>query len=98
MDKVNYFHVYIKTDCGFCRKAIDLLDKKKEEFVVTVLDKSKEYELLIKEECSWQTVPIVIYCEVEDREEPKKDVKLIGGFTELEQYFNQKKTTGVLSD
>lgn len=88
MAKKSYYHVYIRTTCSFCRDAIDLLEKRKEKYVVTVMDKCPEYGDLIKEETSWQTVPVVLYCEVEESgDEPKKDVKLIGGFTDLEKYF-----------
>jgi len=72
-----YFHLYIKVDCGFCKDAIDLLERESKEFVITVLDKCPPFEEGIKSELGSKTVPIILKCVV-----PGKPV-LVGGYTEL---------------
>tara|TARA_Y100000310_G_scaffold344717_1_gene459005 strand:+ start:2328 stop:2585 length:258 start_codon:yes stop_codon:yes gene_type:complete len=72
-----YFHLYIKVDCGFCKDAIDLLERENKEFVITVLDKCSSFEEGIKRELGFRTVPIILKCTVPGTP------ALIGGYTEL---------------
>ena len=44
-----YYHIYCKTDCPYCKEAIDFLDENKEEFVVTIMDKCSQFERVVKE-------------------------------------------------
>jgi len=82
---MSYYHLYIKTSCGFCKKAIDLLMEKGEEFAITVLDHSEILEKYVKEDFSHNTVPIVLLANVEEDVEDE----FIGGYTELEESFNE---------
>lgn len=80
-----YLHVYIKVDCPFCKEAIDLLEEKGEEFVVTVMDKCEKFLDGIKQQVNQTTVPIIIECRLDGK------TQLIGGFTELKSYLLKEK-------
>lgn len=74
---MKYFHLYIKTDCPFCKNAVDLLEKREKGFIVTVLDKAMpELVDAIKTTYKHQTVPVVV--EVDGNQ-----CRLVGGYTEL---------------
>ena len=95
-----YYHLYVKTYCGFCKKACELLTKEKKEYIVTVLDQSPLMDRATKKKYKQETVPIVLEVKTdtmevleEGEEKPQLDViriadaTLIGGFTELEEYL-----------
>lgn len=87
---MKYFHVYAKVDCGFCRKAVNLLKEEKQDFVLTILGESPEFEKATKQTFNWQTVPIVL-------EIDNQNGTLIGGFTELDNYIRHLKKEDRLS-
>jgi glutaredoxin len=82
---MSYYHLYIKTDCGFCKKAIDLLIQKEKEFAITTLDHSATLEEYIKSAFSHGTVPIVLLSNTKEDAEDE----FIGGYTELEESFDE---------
>ncbi len=79
-----YYKVYIKSGCPFCDKALKLLDKKKQEYVVNIMDSNEELLAEVKETWSWETVPIII--EISDR----RGFNFIGGYTDLCEYLGGK--------
>jgi glutaredoxin len=81
----NFFHLFIKVDCPYCKDAIDLLESKNSQYVVTVLDKSENYFQMVKNQFGHQTVPVVLECD------NKGKMDLVGGYTELEQLLTKKK-------
>jgi len=82
---IEYFHLYVKVDCPFCKEAIDILEKEKREFVVTVLDHCKMFEDGIKNELKFKTVPIVLRCQ------PDGKVQMVGGCSELKVLMKNEK-------
>jgi glutaredoxin len=77
-----FFTVYSKTDCSYCKKAINLLDQKDLLFVVVVMDKNPEFIQKIKEDTNKTTVPIIL------EHLPIGQTRLIGGSDDLENYLN----------
>jgi len=77
-----FFTVYIKTDCPFCKKAIDLLEEKNLRFVVVVMDKNPEFIAKVKQDMKRTTVPIVIEHINSDQ------ARIIGGSDDLDNYLN----------
>lgn len=75
--KYERFEVYVKMDCKFCKKAVDLLSLKGVPFTVTVCDKDPVYLDEMKANFGWPTVPIIV-----GQTSAQKEV--IGGSTELE--------------
>lgn len=82
---MRYFNVFVKTDCPFCRKAVDLLTKNNKKFIVTVMDHCEEFRQKISETTGHQTVPVVL--EILEDGTPT----LIGGSDGLEAYLNSEK-------
>lgn len=80
------YQIYAKTDCDFCKKAVDLLSIKELPFIVTVCDKNPTYLESVKQLYNWPTVPLIIRYE---EEEGKIEEKFIGGFSELEAALNE---------
>ena len=78
---LEYIHVYAKVDCPFCKDAITLLEKRRESFVVTVLDHCSEFEVGIKKELNFPTVPLILKCFQDGK------VQMIGGYAELQSHF-----------
>ena len=74
------YELYIKTDCSYCKKAVEFLSQKELPFVVTVVDKDPEYLERVKKLYTCTTVPIVLECEGEEK-------TLIGGFSDLEEHL-----------
>jgi len=73
------YEIIAKTDCKFCKKAINLLEIKGYPFVVTVVDKNPAFLEEIKTKWNWQTVPVIL------ESDENNQFKLIGGCAELEQ-------------
>ena len=75
---MKYYQTYIKTDCSFCKKALDILEEHDKMVVVTILDRAPE-EVIggLKSELNHETVPIVLEIDTE------RGVRKIGGYTEL---------------
>ena len=89
-----YFILYIKKRCTQCRKAINLLNEKKDPYIVTDLTTNTEIMQEIKEVFRHDTVPIVLYA---DKENTTLD--FIGGYTELHELLeNQEKLPDTAKD
>lgn len=82
---IERYQVFAKTDCPFCKKAVNLLEKQNVKFSVTILDKDLELLDVIKNNYTHKTVPIVIAF-VTDAEH-----MLIGGYSDLERFFKVDK-------
>jgi len=80
-ESIKSYHVYTLVDCPACKRAIKLLQDKKENFAVTVLDNDREQLNLLKEEYCWQTVPIIV-----GKTEEGKEL-FLGGCSDLERKF-----------
>lgn len=80
----NFFHVFVKVDCPYCRMAIDLLENQKTQYIVTVMDNSPGYREMVSKSFGHPTVPIVLDCDNTGK------MQLIGGFTELEEFLNKR--------
>jgi len=76
-----YIHVYVKVDCPYCKDAIDLLEEKEKDYVITVMDKCETFMNGLKAQLNHRTVPVIMECTSDG------NTKLIGGFTELKSYF-----------
>jgi len=69
--------LFIKEECSFCVKAVQLLEEKKLNYKLVVFDSSQEMILQeIKEAHDWATVPMVFY-------RNGSLIKFIGGYTDL---------------
>ncbi len=79
------YKLIIKTDCPFCKNAVELLVKKEIPFVVTVTDKNPSFLQKQKDKWNWTTIPIVL----EENEETEAET-LIGGFAELEDLLRKE--------
>lgn len=77
----NFFTVYSKTDCNYCKKAISLLDERKARFLVVVMDKNPEFIEKVKQDMNMTTVPIIV-------ENLELGARIIGGCDDLEKYLN----------
>jgi len=82
------FHVYAKIDCPFCKRAVGILQNKKEHFSLTILDHAPQVLTSLSEEFSWNTVPIITL--VEKYEDNPSGVKLVGGCEDLERFFKEE--------
>lgn len=80
-EKITSYHIYTLVDCPACKRAIKLLQEKKEKFAVTVLDNHQELLVKLKEEYCWQTVPMIVGKTEEDKE------LFLGGCSDLERRF-----------
>lgn len=80
---MKYYQLYVKTDCPFCKKALDKLEELDKMVVVTVLDRAPE-ELVetIKTQFQHRTVPIVLEADSE------LGLRKIGGCDDLMKELN----------
>jgi len=81
----DFFHLFIKVDCPYCKDAVDLLESKKSQYVITVVDKAENYLQMVKHQFGHQTVPVVLDCDSRGK------MELVGGYTELEERLNKDK-------
>jgi glutaredoxin len=79
------FHVYSKTDCPWCKRAVAVLQREKEHFTVTVLDHAPTVLRDLADEFSWKTVPIVTL--IDDYDNNPVGARLIGGCEDLERFL-----------
>ena len=77
----NYFHVFAKKRCKYCKGALDLLKNKKLDHVITYCDSAPAALDNLKSHCQWKTVPIIFKVMGEDE-------TFIGGFSELKEHFD----------
>ena len=71
--------IYGVTWCGFCKKAMQLLQNHSLEYKFLDLTGDEEYLVEVKQFYSTKTVPVVL--EVA----PSGHIKYIGGFTDLKE-------------
>lgn len=88
-----YFILYTKKRCSYCRKAINLLNEKKEPYIITDLTKNKEIMQEIKEVFRHETVPIVLYADNDNT-----TLDLVGGYTELKELFENQEQVVATED
>ena len=79
---MKYFQIYAWSDCPYCFQAASLLYKHKCQYMISMLDKSRDLLEHFKTKYNWKTVPIIVMKDTETNEET-----FIGGFTDLQQYF-----------
>jgi len=80
-DNIKSYHIYTILNCPACKRAIKLLEDRKENFAVTVLDNDQERLQLLKEEFCWKTVPMIVGKTEEGKE------MFLGGCSDLERRF-----------
>jgi glutaredoxin len=78
---VRYFLVYTKSGCRYCERALELLHREREEYVVHDLGESDTQINEAKELHGWPSMPIVLLRE-------GKENRLIGGYTDLEKFIS----------
>lgn len=71
------FVIYGKSNCRYCDRAKELLSKKEIEFEYNDLNTEEKIEQFKSENPGVRTVPYIL-----------KDGSVIGGYTELVEYFN----------
>lgn len=86
------YKLIIKVDCPFCKKAVDLLTRKKIPFIVVAADKGDHFLQEQKSHYNWPTVPIVVAIDENNNE------TVIGGFTELDERVNRNSGRILLND
>ena len=81
------FKVVFKGDCGFCKKAVEELLKRKHSVeLIDVSDNQPLREAHSLKNNRWPTVPMIsVYNDEKSTEE------FIGGYTDLMKYFDGKK-------
>mgnify|MGYP003654131897 FL=1 len=73
--------LFIKQECPFCVRAVDLLEKQGKEYDVVKFDADQRTLLeQMKTAYQWETVPMVF-------ERQDNDIKFIGGYTDLVEYL-----------
>lgn len=80
-----YFMVLAWDECPFCIKAKALLLERGYEFEYIVLDHAPSLLKNYKSIYDNETVPIIVYHNIEDSYE-----KVIGGYTDLVKYFEEE--------
>jgi glutaredoxin len=83
IDQFNRYFVYGKGACSFCKKAIDLLDEKEKESVFFDFSEDPEAIEDAKSFYDRTTVPIIL-----ENNRSSGRTTLIGGYSELVEYFN----------
>ena len=81
---MKYFKIICWTECPFCIRAKNLLIERGEQFEYCSVDHSRELLNHYKAIYNHNTVPIVII------KENSVDDKLIGGYTELKQFLDER--------
>jgi glutaredoxin 3 len=81
---MKYFKIICWSECPFCIRAKNLLIEKGEQFEYCSVDHSPELLDYYKTIYNHNTVPIVIL------KEGDMDDKLIGGYTELKQFYERR--------
>ena len=81
---MKYFKIICWTECPFCIRAKNLLIETNQQFKYCSVDHSRELLNHYKTIYNHNTVPIVII------KEEGVDDKLIGGYTELKQFLEER--------
>jgi glutaredoxin-related protein len=71
---MNYYRLFVKSNCSFCERAVKHISAKNETFVAMQIKEEKLNK--IKNNYDWPTVPLII--KVNNSEET-----FIGGYSEL---------------
>lgn len=81
---MRHFKIICWTECPYCIRAKNLLIQKGAQFEYCSIDQSSELLAHYKTIYNHNTVPIVII------KENSVDDKLIGGYTELKQFLDER--------
>lgn len=84
---MRYFKIIAREKCPFCVKAKSYLEQKQLAFEYCLVDNSEELLNYYKTSYKHNTVPIVIL------KGGEMDDQLIGGYTELVSFLEQKTST-----
>jgi|TARA_Y100000310_G_scaffold254922_1_gene262134 glutaredoxin len=77
------YHLYVKTSCIFCKKAVELLEKHALLHGQTIMDDNEDLLTEVKDRYNWDTVPLILeLSQVEG-------VRFIGGYTDLCEYLGE---------
>ena len=69
--------LFIKQECPYCVRAVDLLEKQEKDYDVVKFDVDQKLILeQMKVAYQWKTVPMIF-------ERRENDIKFIGGYTDL---------------
>ena len=79
-----HYILWVRSHCPWCTKAVDALSENALSYTVFDLDEKPEILSEVKDNLTWKTVPIIL--EIKENGE----TKLIGGFTDLEQYLKEE--------
>lgn len=83
------FKIVYKSDCGFCRRAVELLIKESRCMkIINVTNNQSLREAYSMKNNDWPTVPMITLHDVKTGEET-----FIGGYTDLVKYLEQEKQT-----
>ena len=85
-----YFIVYTQDGCSFCTKAVGLLKERSEPFITTDLTNCGDLLGEVKTVFQHETIPIVLRADQENAQ-----LNLVGGYTELEGYFEALDSGGL---
>jgi glutaredoxin 3 len=78
-----HYFVWVKHDCEWCEKAMDLLNQKSISYTVFTMDEQPELLKEAKNNFNWETIPIIFeVCS-------SGTTELIGGFTDLEKHLEE---------
>ena len=80
-----HYFLWAQQDCEWCVKAIGLLNKEALSYSVFGMDEEPELLETAKKNFKWETIPIIFEICMDGT------TKLIGGFTDLEQYLKERK-------
>ena len=73
-----YFKVYAKVTCGFCAKALVLMDEMGFDHSLTLLDKAPDYYEDLKRDYEHETVPMIVKVA-----RPSGEEEFIGGYDDF---------------
>ena len=82
------YHLHLRDGCPYCDQALDLVRDKGVEYYAWIHERGSES--LTEQQDRWghHTVPVVLRCVT--RYEKDNEFKLIGGYSELREYFESK--------
>lgn len=82
------YHLHLRDGCPYCDLALDLVKEKKVEYYAWIHEKGSENLTEQQDKWSHHTVPVVLRCVT--RFEKDREFILIGGYTELKEYFESR--------
>tara|TARA_B100001123_G_scaffold31238_1_gene32834 strand:+ start:412 stop:666 length:255 start_codon:yes stop_codon:yes gene_type:complete len=78
-----FYKLYVRDDCGFCKRAVEFMTKHEIEHVVLSQNNTTGLIEEAKKQYNWPTVPIIVEIDGDDE-------KLIGGYVDMRKYFKNK--------